>query len=87
MPHRARGTVRNFVCGRAVEHYACMALMKRSPKITANWALAGEADFGFTAPLRTGLTSEILQAQLRNKVQHRHHYDHSYEPRMTDPYP
>ena len=34
------GTVRNFVCGRAVEHYACMALMKRSPKITANWALA-----------------------------------------------
>ena len=34
------GTVRDFVCGRAVEHYACMALMKRSPKITANWALA-----------------------------------------------
>ena len=29
-------TVRNFVCGRAFEHYACMALMKRSPKITAN---------------------------------------------------
>ena len=34
------GTVRNFVCGRAVEHYAAMALMKRSPKMTANWALA-----------------------------------------------
>lgn len=32
--------VRNSVCGRAVEHYAAMALMKRSPKMTANWALA-----------------------------------------------
>ena len=30
------GTVSNFVCGRAVEHYAAMALMKRSPKMTAN---------------------------------------------------
>jgi transposase len=30
------GSVRNFVCGRAVEHYAAMALIKRSPKITAN---------------------------------------------------
>jgi hypothetical protein len=30
------GTVRNSVCGRAVEHYAAMALMKRSPKMTAN---------------------------------------------------
>ena len=39
--HSTRGgTVRNFVCGRAVEHYAAMALMKRSPKMTANWALA-----------------------------------------------
>ncbi len=28
------------MCGRAVEHYAAMALMKRSPKMTANWALA-----------------------------------------------
>jgi hypothetical protein len=28
------------VYGRAVEHYAVMALMKRSPKMTANWALA-----------------------------------------------
>jgi hypothetical protein len=36
----SKGTVRNFVCGRAVEHYAAMALMKRSPKMTANWALA-----------------------------------------------
>ena len=34
------GTVSNFVCGRAVEHYAAMALMKRSPKMTANWAFA-----------------------------------------------
>ena len=34
------GTVRNFVCGRAFEHYAAMALMNRSPKMTANWALA-----------------------------------------------
>jgi hypothetical protein len=34
------GTVRNFVCGRAVEHYAAMARMKRSPNMTANWALA-----------------------------------------------
>jgi hypothetical protein len=34
------GTVRNFVCGRAVEHYAAMARMKRSPKMTANCALA-----------------------------------------------
>ena len=31
-----KGTVRISVCGRAVEHYAAMALMKRSPKITAN---------------------------------------------------
>ena len=37
---RIAGTVRISVCGRAVEHYAAMALMKRSPKITANWALA-----------------------------------------------
>ena len=28
------------MCGRAVEHYAAMALMKRSPNRTANWALA-----------------------------------------------
>ncbi|MBB3862349.1 transposase InsO family protein [Novosphingobium hassiacum] len=34
------GTVRISVCGRAVEHYAAMALMKRSPKMTANWAFA-----------------------------------------------
>lgn len=34
------GTVRISVCGRAVEHYAALALMKRSPKMTANWALA-----------------------------------------------
>ena len=34
------GTVRISVCGRAVEHYAAMALMKRSPKMTANQALA-----------------------------------------------
>ncbi len=34
------GTVRNSVCERAVEHYAAMALMKRSPNITANWAFA-----------------------------------------------
>ncbi|MEN3749652.1 hypothetical protein TPR58_20935, partial [Sphingomonas sp. HF-S3] len=34
------GPVRIFVCGRAVEHYAAMALMKRSPKMTANWAFA-----------------------------------------------
>ncbi|MGE6695865.1 hypothetical protein ACQKE8_25875, partial [Sphingobium limneticum] len=30
------GTVRISVCGRAVDHQAAMALMKRSPKITAN---------------------------------------------------
>ena len=34
------GSVRISVCERAVEHYAAMALMKRSPKMTANWALA-----------------------------------------------
>lgn len=34
------GTVRISVCGRAVEHHAAMALMKRSPKMTANRALA-----------------------------------------------
>ena len=34
------GSVRNVVCGRAVEHYAGMARMKRWPKMTANWALA-----------------------------------------------
>ncbi|WP_287004796.1 hypothetical protein, partial [Sphingobium sp.] len=32
------GTVRISVCGRAVDHQAAMALMKRSPKITANCA-------------------------------------------------
>ena len=37
---RAAGTVRSFVCGRAVEHYAAMARTKRSPKMTANWAFA-----------------------------------------------
>ncbi|QNE07755.1 hypothetical protein H4O24_19600 (plasmid) [Croceicoccus marinus] len=37
---RTLGTVRNSVYGRAVEHYAAMALMKRSPNITANWAFA-----------------------------------------------
>ena len=31
-----RGPVRISVCGRAIEHYAAMALMKRSPKMTAN---------------------------------------------------
>ena len=30
------GSVGNFVCGRAVEHQAAMALVKRSPKRTAN---------------------------------------------------
>ena len=39
-PHKGAGTVMIFVCGRAIEHYAAMALMKRSPKMTANWALA-----------------------------------------------
>ena len=33
---RRSGTVRISVCGRAIEHYAAMALMKRSPKMTAN---------------------------------------------------
>ena len=28
------------MCGRTVDHYAAMALMKRSPNMTANWALA-----------------------------------------------
>lgn len=28
------------MCGRTVKHYAAMALMKRSPNRTANWALA-----------------------------------------------
>ena len=28
------------MCERADEHYAAMALMKRSPKMTANWAFA-----------------------------------------------
>ena len=28
------------MCGRAVKHYAAMALMKRSPNRTANWVLA-----------------------------------------------
>ena len=35
-----QGTVRISVCGRAVDHQAAMALMKRSPKITANCAFA-----------------------------------------------
>ena len=34
------GSVRISVCGRAVDHQAAMALMKRSPKITANCAFA-----------------------------------------------
>ena len=36
----APGSVINSVCDGAVEHYAVMALMKRSPKITANCAFA-----------------------------------------------
>ena len=28
------------MCERADAHYAAMALMKRSPKMTANWAFA-----------------------------------------------
>jgi hypothetical protein len=42
MPMRTKpaGTVRISVCGRAVEHYVAMALMKRSPKMAANWAFA-----------------------------------------------
>src|SRR3954464_4667215 len=34
------GPVRNSVYGRAVEHQPARALVKRSPKRTANWALA-----------------------------------------------
>ena len=34
-----QGTVRNSVCGRAADHQA-IARVKRSPKMTANWALA-----------------------------------------------
>ncbi len=34
------GDCQDFRVWRAVEHYAAMALMKRSPKMTANWALA-----------------------------------------------
>ena len=34
------GTVRNFVFEAAVEHQAAMAFVKRSPKMTANCALA-----------------------------------------------
>src|SRR5205085_1853448 len=34
------GTVRNSVYGRAVEPQPAMALVKRSPKRTANWAFA-----------------------------------------------
>lgn len=34
------GTVRISVCGRRVKHQAAIALVKRSPKITANWTLA-----------------------------------------------
>jgi hypothetical protein len=34
------GSVRNYVCWRAVKLYAAMALMKRSPKRMANWAFA-----------------------------------------------
>src|SRR5580700_4980338 len=34
------GTVRNFVRGWAVQHNQAIALVKRSPKRTANWALA-----------------------------------------------
>src|SRR5580693_289060 len=34
------GTVRNFVRGWAVQHDKAIARVKRSPKRTANWALA-----------------------------------------------
>jgi len=43
---RDGGTVRNSVRWRAVDHYAAMALMKRSPKMTANWALAMDPSRG-----------------------------------------
>ena len=32
----SKGTIRISVCERAIERYAAMALMKRSPKMTAN---------------------------------------------------
>ncbi|WP_368732203.1 helix-turn-helix domain-containing protein, partial [Methylobacterium sp. WL64] len=35
-----RGTIGNSVCERRVEHQAAMARVKRSPKMTANCALA-----------------------------------------------
>jgi hypothetical protein len=35
-----QGTVRNFVRGWAVQHNQAIARVKRSPKRTANWALA-----------------------------------------------
>ena len=35
-----RGDCQDFRVWRAFEHYAAMARMKRSPKMTANWALA-----------------------------------------------
>jgi len=34
------GSVGIFVCGRAVEHQPAMVLVKRSPKMTGNWAFA-----------------------------------------------
>ena len=49
-PTAASGTVRNSVCGRRVEHQAAMALVKRSPKMTANWALAMTHSRGAAAP-------------------------------------
>src|SRR3982750_3331020 len=39
-PKAAAGTVRNSVYGRAVEPQPARAFVKRSPKRTANWALA-----------------------------------------------
>ena len=56
------GTVRNFVCGRMDEHHPAMARVKRSPKMTATWALA-------IAPLRGGIfhsLSERFKTRNRN---------------------
>lgn len=38
--YNSMGTVGNFVCGEAIGHQAVIALMKRSPKSTANCAFA-----------------------------------------------
>jgi hypothetical protein len=64
-----QGPVRNFVCGRRFSFQACMAFAKRSPKMTANCALAiahsrGGIFHSFSARFKTRKSSFIAASSV-----------------------